>query len=115
MSATAGSLVTKAAVAGGAGVLGALAIAAVNPPRTRREMFLHAACAGVGSLTFGPLAVRVLAHYIAVLNPVTIEVAVPIYFVVGALSWGAFSALNVMRGIIATKAAPFIAKKVSGE
>lgn len=113
--ANAAGLLTKGAVAGGAGVLGALVIAAVAPPKTRKEMFLHAACAGVGSLTFGPLAVRILAGAFEVLNPVTIEVAVPIYFVVGSLSWGAFSALAQLRGLIATRGAAVIAKKVTGE
>lgn len=112
---TAGTLAAKAAVAGGAGVLGALAIAAVNPPATRREMFLHALAAGIGSLTFGPLVVRALAHYVTVLNPPTIEVAVPIYFVVGALSWGVFSMIAQVRAFIAQRGAAIIIKKTTGE
>ncbi len=112
MEHAAGSLLTKGAVAGGAGVMGALVIAAVAPPKTRRELFLHAASAGVGSLTFGPLAVHILATlFPSMLSPVTIEVAVPIYFVVGSLSWGAFSALAQLRNIIATRGAEYIAKK----
>lgn len=115
MSAEGSALLTKAAIAGGAGVLGALAIAAVKPPATRRELFLHALSAGIGSMCFGPLALRIASNYIEVLNPVTVEVAVPVYFVVGALSWGGFAALAELRALIAKRGGKIAFKQVTGE
>lgn len=115
MSAEGGALLTKAALAGGAGVLGALAIAAVKPPATRRELFLHALSAGIGSMCFGPLVLKLLAASFEILNPVTVEVAVPVYFVVGALSWGAFAALAELRALIARHGGKFAYRKVTGE
>jgi len=110
-SSAAAGVLLKVGVAFGAGVAGAAIMAAVDPPATRTEMFAQAACAGVGSMVFGGLAVRLADFYLDAINlagaPAAdyLEVAVPIYFLVGALSWGAFGALAKFRQIVRDKAA----------
>jgi hypothetical protein len=110
VSASAG--LTKLAIAGGAGLLGALVIAAVDPPQTRRELFMQALVAGGGSMSFGPIAVHVAQHYISWVDFSLIEYAVPVYFLVGALSWGAAGALAMARKTIREKGADYLIKKL---
>jgi hypothetical protein len=110
MSATAG--LTKLAVAGGAGLIGAAVIAAVDPPKTRRELFMQALVAGGGSMSFGPIAVHVAQHFISWVDFTQVEFAVPVYFLVGALSWGAAGALAMARKTIREKGADYLLKKL---
>lgn len=104
-----------------AGVLGAVVIAAVDPPKTRREMFMRALAAGVGSLFFGPVAVRVLDHYTDWVNLATaptqevIELVAPVYLVVGCLSWGLFGAIAMLSKILKARGAQALAKRLGVE
>lgn len=104
----------------GAGLLGAIVMAAVDPPTTRRELFAQAASAGIGSMIFGPFAVRILsstAPWYSLQGLVGLdymEMVVPVYFVVGALSWGAFGALAKFRAIVRQRAGQAAANRVLG-
>lgn len=114
-------LLWKALASLGAGVLGAAIMAAVDPPTTRKELFSQAAVAGVGSLVFGPVVLRVVNHFVPFLGTDNktvwdlFEVAVPVYFLVGAISWGFFGAVAKVRKMIADKAASALAKKLGVE
>jgi hypothetical protein len=93
------------------GVLGAVLMAAFDPPKDRKTMFLQALVAGVSSLVFGPLAAKTLDHFIDFidLSRATtlemLEIVGPVYFVIGSLSWGVFAAGAKLRQIIADKGA----------
>lgn len=114
------SILTKLGIASVVGVLGALIMAAVDPPQTRREMFLQAVTAGVGSMLFGGPALRVLDYYVDAIDLTHatigqyIESGVPVYFLIGAFSWGAFGALAKFRKIVREDAAAAIWKRISG-
>lgn len=110
-SAVGAGLLWKAGAALGAGVLGAAIMACMDPPATRKELFKQALVAGVGSMVFGPVALTVLGHFVPWLAA-SLETAVPIYFLVGALSWGAFGALVKLRKLVDEKAAASLAKKL---
>jgi MFS family permease len=118
-AAAASGLLLKFGAAAGAGIAGAVIMAAVDPPKTRREMFAQAAVAGVGSIVFGPLAVKVADHYfdfIDLSKAATVgdyfEWAVPVYFLVGACSWAAFGAIARIRNILRDKAVEKAAKYI---
>jgi hypothetical protein len=114
----AAGLLMKLGAALGLGIVGAAVIAALDPPKTRKEMFLHAGVAGVGSLVFGPVAVRLLDHFadFVDLNSVGtaqyLEWAMPVYFVVGALSWGGAATLVKLRTLIADKGASVVGGRI---
>jgi hypothetical protein len=99
----------------GAGVLGAVIMAIFEPPKDKKTMFGQAAVAGIGSLVFGPTAVRVLDYYAAFIDLANatpleaLETAAPVYLLIGAVSWGAFGALAKLREIIRARAAERIA------
>lgn len=99
----AGGLLAKGLASIGFGAVGALIMAAFDPPKTRRALFWQALASAAGSLVFGHAALRVLDHFtpwvdIAALpQDQWIEWAAPVYFVVGALSWGLFGALAQLR------------------
>lgn len=100
----------KAGVALGVGVLGAAAMAAVDKPASRKELFQQAAVAGVSTVIFGPTAVRIADHYadfvdLSTLSGIEVlEWSIPILFLVGALSWGAVGALVTFRRLIRERA-----------
>jgi len=106
----------KAIAALGLGALGALIMAGFDPPKTRRMLFAQSAVAGGGSVLFGPVAVHFVDHMTPWIDihalplPQHMEWAAPIYFVVGALSWGAFGALAKFRRILRVRAADRLAK-----
>jgi hypothetical protein len=118
---------TSSAAAAGLGLLakfapgvgGALIMAAFDPPPDRRTLFLQASTAGVGSLLFGGPAVKILDYFadfvdLAKLSEMDrLEWAVPVYFLVGALSWGAFGALARFRQIIRERGGDVVADKVA--
>lgn len=110
----------KLGAAAGAGVLGALVMAMVDPPRTRRELFVQATVAAIGSMIFGPVAVKALSkefdwYSLANLAGVDyIQMVMPVYFLTGAMSWGVFGALAKLRAIVRTRGAEAVADKVLG-
>lgn len=108
---------TAFAAAVGVGTIGGLLMVMLDPPKTRRGMFVQSMVACIGSIVFGPIAVRLLDHYVdgidlAGADVVSIlEVAAPVFFVIGALSWGIAAALVRLRHIIAERGADAVAKK----
>lgn len=93
----------------GAGVLGGLMMIALDPPKTKKQMFVQSLTAAAGSIFFGPAAVRTLDHYVAWIDlsnagPIkALEIAAPVYFLIGALAWGFAAALVRLRHIIEEK------------
>lgn len=120
-SAVGAGLLAKYGAALGAGLLGALVIAAFDPPKTRKEVFGRAACAGVGSMVFGPFAVRGLSSLLDWFAPASlsglehIEMVIPVYFVLGAVSWGMFGALASLNRIIKVRGGRAAADRVLGK
>lgn len=120
-SAAGAGLLVKLGAAGVAGLVGGAIMAAVDPPQTRRELFLQAAAAGVASIFFGPAAVRVADYYVDFVSLAGagaedyLTWAVPVYFLVGALAWGAFGALAKFRRTVADKGAALLEEKLRGK
>ena len=82
----------------GASLAGALVMAMFRPPKTRREVLYHALVAAIGSYMFGPFCVSLAASWL----PTGVsDIVMPVHFLVGALSWGAFSALAAWRDKLA--------------
>lgn len=101
-----------------AGVLGAVFMAAFDPPKDRKTLFFQGAVAGTSSLIFGPVLVKWLDATVDWINLATathleaLEVAAPVYLLTGALSWGVFAAIAKLRGIIRDRAADAAAGKL---
>lgn len=100
------------------GILGAILMAIFEPPKDKKTLFGQAAVAGVGSLFFGPVAVRALDFYFDFINLTNataleaLETAAPVYLLIGAMSWGVFGALAKLREIIREKGAAKVAEQV---
>lgn len=109
-TAAGGALLLKVGAALGLGVLGAAVMAAFDPPQSRKELFLQAVAAGVGSTVFGPLAVILATKYLSFASAE--ELTIPVLFLTGALSWGFFGALAKLRKMIAQRGAKIVAGKV---
>lgn len=111
-------LVHKLAALVSVGVIGAMMIAAFEPPKTKRTLFAQALAAGVMALLFTPAVVRYaeasLGWAAGASNSVErwAEVALPVAFLVGATSWGLVGALSKLRTILREKAAKAIANRV---
>ena len=109
----------------GAGAVGAILIAAVDPaeaipdPKKRRKLILtQVVTAAVVCGMCGPLAVRWLGRA-GGWFPVTpgdvgswVELAMPVGLVLGGLSWGLIGALVKLRQLIAARGAAAIADRV---
>jgi MFS family permease len=110
----AGAFFAKFGFVAGAGMAGAAIMAVLDPPKTRKELFLQGMCAGVGSIVFGPAALSWVAGFLgnALVTTNFADWALPVYFLVGALSWGCFGMLVKLRVWIAEKGADKIADKV---
>ncbi len=106
----------KVASAIGFGALGALIMAAVDPPKTRLALAMQATVAGVCRIVVTPLAARWIDHTFAWIDlgragvVEVLEVFMPVGFLVGALSWGAVGALVKLREIVNQRAADKLAK-----
>lgn len=106
-----------AGLAVGSGILGGMIMAAFDPPATRKLLFAQGAAAGVGSLFFGPIAVRALDHYVDWIDLAhatafeAIETVAPVYLLVGTMSWGVFAALAKLRVIVKERGAAAVAAK----
>jgi hypothetical protein len=102
----------KVAVIAGAGLLGAAAMAAFDPPTTKKQLFVQAAIALGCSFMFGPTAVKAADFYFDFINLAGVsnwiefmETAAPIYALVGALSWGFVGLVASLRKLIRNKGA----------
>jgi hypothetical protein len=110
----------KVAIIASAGLLGAAAMAAFDPPQTKKQLFMQAAIALGCSFMFGPIAVRAADFYFDFINLATItnwvefmETVAPIYGLVGALSWGFVGLLAALRKLIKEKGAPKVFDYIS--
>lgn len=112
---------TSASVFGaavGAGLVGGLMMIALDPPKSKRQMFGQALVACISSAMFGPIAVRVADHYLPWIDLANadaltaIEVSGPVFFVIGSLSWGLAGAAVHLRHIIADRGADVVADKI---
>lgn len=103
-----------------AGVIGAAIVAAVEPPATRRLLFIQVAVGGTMSLVCGPGVVAMLDHYTTSVDLAAMSAhdaiawAAPVYLIIGAVSWGVAGALARLRAIIRDRAADKIANQVGG-
>ena len=71
-------------------------MAMTRPPRTRKEMFLQAATALGCSFLFGGMATLAFCTWQAWAVG-SLEVMVAIHGLIGAMSWGLFGGLAVLR------------------
>ncbi len=113
-SAGAGAFFAKYGLVVGAGMAGAAIMAILDPPKTRKELFLQGMCAGVGSIVFGPAALSWVSGFLGqalIVNNFQ-DWALPVYFIVGAMSWGVFGMLVKLRVWISEKGAEKIADTV---
>lgn len=74
----------------GSALLGATLMAVFRPPKTRKEVLLHALVALGGSFLFGNTAHAILSKWVEM----DLTAA---HGLVGALSWGAFGGLATFR------------------
>ncbi len=87
----------------GSALLGAGIMAIFRPPRTRREMFMQGVVALSSSFLFGGVAVGAIAGYTGWINLITapftdiIQFNIMVHGLIGALSWGVFGGLAVLR------------------
>lgn len=85
----------------GASLIGAGVMALMRPPRTRKELFFQALVALAGSLLFGGFAVHAVSYY-ANWTSLSYETIGAIHGLIGALSWGIFGALAILREKLST-------------
>ena len=87
----------------GAALIGASIMAIFRPPKTRKELFLQGAVALGSSLVFGGTLTSVIAHFTGWVDLKTssmediINFTAMVYGMIGALSWGVFGGLAVLR------------------
>jgi hypothetical protein len=97
------------------GGLGGLLIAAFDPPKNRMVLFGQAAVAGFLSLLLTLPVLRALDYYAAWIDLATpeqwLEAALPVGFLIGAMSWGLMGALVKLRELIRVRAARSLAEK----
>jgi len=99
-----------------AGVLGAILLAAVDTPKTKREMFVRALVAGVSSLFFGPAVCLWLFRWTGIdahVMPVYELIAwvAPVLLVTGALSWSLWGALAMFAKRLKSQGAGWLASR----
>lgn len=115
---TGAGLITKFILLSGFGLLGAAFIAAVDPPKTRKQLFLQAAVAITLSLILGPIAVSAFDYYLDFVNlgqvtfEMYMEVAAPIYAIIGAFSWGLIGFVAKLRDLLASEGARMLKDKL---
>lgn len=87
----------------GSALIGAGIMAIFRPPKTRKELFLQGAVALGCSLLFGGFAVSFLDAQLDWVNLATatleeaINFVVAVHGIIGALAWGGFAGLAVLR------------------
>lgn len=87
----------------GSALLGAAIMAAFKPPRTRKEVFIHGAVALGTAVLFGGTAVSFLDYMFDWINlasaPLSevINFNITIHGLMGAVAWGFWGGLSVMR------------------
>lgn len=80
----------------GAALVGAGIMAIMRPPQSRKELFFQALVAIAGSLLFGGFAVEAFVHF-SHWAAVSYEIVGAIHGLIGAISWGVFGGIAVLR------------------
>lgn len=112
MPLSASTILYKLSVTGALGAIGGLIMALFDPPKSRKELVFQGMTAGIASMVFGPTALEFFLDHYDFFDPNNREWVIPIYFLVGALSWGGFAALAKLRQLIARFGAAKIADQV---
>lgn len=85
----------------GVALIGALFMMLFRPPKTRKEVLYHALVAASGSLIFGGFFSQLALSWLP--DDFTLsQVAMPVHFLVGALSWGGMGAVATYRDKLAS-------------
>ena len=79
-----------------AALIGAVLMAITRPPRNRKEMFLQATTALGSSFLFGGAATLAIGHWFTWAAS-SVEVMIAIHGLIGAMAWGLFGGLAVLR------------------
>lgn len=101
----------------GIGAVGAALMSLYDPPASRRALFAQALAAGVVALTFTLPALRWLDSAVGWIDLADgdpaqwLEVALPVGFLLGSVSWGGIGALVKLRSLIRDRAAQALASK----
>lgn len=103
-------LVAKLGLMGAVAAIGGFIISLFDKAETKRERALQATCAGAAGIIFGKAATRLTAGFLT--SVPFDDLLLPVCFLVGALSWGAFGALANLRRQVAAKGADAVADKV---
>ena len=110
-------LIQKLAALVSVGAVGALVMAAVDPPATRKALFLQSLAAGLMSILFTPGIVRWLDSIFEFIDmrgadvEQWAEVALPVGFILGALSWGILGAMVKLRALVKDRGAETLLKR----
>ena len=92
----------------GAALIGAGMMAAFRPPKSRKELFTQGAVALGSSLLFGGTLVKAAASFTGLVDLSTGSLedvgqfTAMVYGLIGALSWGLFGGLAVLRDKVGT-------------
>lgn len=111
----------KALFTGVFGLAGAAIIASVDPPKTKKMLFLQAAVAITISLLFGPIVLSALDYYFEFISlskaslESYLEIAAPVHALIGALSWGGVGFLVKLRELLASDGARILKEKVENK
>lgn len=87
----------------GAALAGAVMMAVFRPPKTKKEMFYQGAVALGCSLLFGDTVCQMLDYWFDFINLTSspreqvIQFVVAVHGLVGAMSWGLFGGIAVLR------------------
>lgn len=87
----------------GAALVGAGMMAIFRPPKNRKELFMQGAVALGSSLLFGGTLTSAFAHWTGWVDMKTssiediVQFTSMVYGMIGALSWGVFGGLAVLR------------------
>lgn len=105
-----GALIAKYGIFAVVAVLGAGLMAALNPPKTKRELFNRALAAFAGSIFLGGFAVQAVAHWLEL--PPIFDLGMAVHFLVGSLSWFGFAALARFASLLRDRGGDALANRV---
>lgn len=110
-------LLAKLAALISSGILGALLIAAFDPPTDRRLLFRQAAVAGLCSLLLTMPTLRWLDPHLSWFSlqgdiETVLEMVLAVGFIIGAASWGLVGAFVKFRTIVAERGAKLAADRL---
>lgn len=118
-TAAAGGIAATKLLAGlGAGLCGAIIMAAADPPKTRGQLIGQATVAGTMGTLCTPWAVRVVDHLLPWVDLArapwheVLEISGPVGLLIGAMSWGIVGMLVRLRAVISNRGAEKVAAAI---